>query len=101
MNKSDGERFSWLKKAMTSLPVLSFPYFKQPFVLETEPSVFAEGEVLVLRKEDGHVHPIQFTSRTMRVAERKYASCELEALAVLFGLGQSRLHLLSSKPFLL
>lgn len=78
--------FQVLKKARNSPPVLAFHDFKDRFVLETDPSAFAEGAVIFQRKEDGHLHPIEFVSRTVNAAKRKYAACEREALAVVFGL---------------
>ena len=48
-------------------------------------------------KEDRKVHPIQYASRTMTSAERKYSACERGALAVIFALKKFRVYLLSTQ----
>lgn len=45
--------FETLKKSLTSPPVLAFPDFDSPFVIETDASSVAMGAVLVENKEDG------------------------------------------------
>ena len=91
--------FEELKQKLTSPPVLSFPDFDQPFIVETDASNLSLGGVLAQKKEDGKIHPIQFASRTMTDAEKKYSTCEREALAVIFALKKFRVYLLSSTPF--
>ena len=93
--------FDTLKERLTSPPLLAFPDFDAPFVVETDASSVAIGAVLAQKKEDGKVHPIQYASRTMTAAERNYSACEREALAVIFALKKFRVYLLSSIPFTL
>lgn len=90
--------FSTLKNALTSAPLLAFPDFEAPFIVETDASATAVGAILA-QKQDGLVHPIQYASRTLNDAERNYSACEREALAVIFALRKFRIYLLSSQPF--
>ncbi len=91
--------FDTLKTRLTSPPVLTFPDFDEPFVVETDASSSAVGAVLAQRKEDGLVHPLQFASRSLNAAERNYAVCERVAAAVIFALKKFRVYLLADKPF--
>ena len=95
------EAFEKLKLKLTSPPVLAFPDFQRPFVVETDASSVAVGAVMAQRKEDRKVHPIQYASRPMTSAERKYSACEHEALAVIFALKKFRVYLLSTQRFVL
>ena len=90
-----------LKLNLTSSPVLAFPEFELPFVVETDASSVGVGAVMAQRKEDRKVHPIQYASRKMTSAERKYSACEREALAVIFALKTFRVYLLSTQRFTL
>lgn len=88
-----------MKEKLTTPPVLPYPNFGKPFVLETVPSLVAVGAVLVQKQGDGKVHPAQFASWTMNLAAKNYSTCERGALGVVFALRQFRVYLLSSKPF--
>ena len=68
------EAFEKRKVKLTSPPVSAFPYFEEPFVVETDVSSVAVRAVIVQRKEDRKVHPIQYASCTMASAERKYSA---------------------------
>ena len=91
--------FNDLKNRLVSPPILAMPNFSLPFVVETDASNVAVGAVLAQTQEDGKVHPVQYASRTMSAAERKYSACEREALAVVFALRKFRVYLLSDVPF--
>ena len=91
--------FESLKKKLTEPPVLAFPDFDSPFVVETDASNVSLGAVLAQKKSDGKIHPVQYASRTMTDAERNYSTSEREALAVIFALKKFRVYLLSSIPF--
>lgn len=91
--------FQDLKRKLTTPPLLAFPDFDLPFIVETDASCLSLGAVLAQKKEDDKIHPIQFASRTMTISEKKYATCEREALAVIFTLKKFRVYLLSSIPF--
>ena len=75
------EAFIELKKKLCSPPVLTYPEFNKSFVVETDASEYSVGAVLSQKDENGKLHPIQFSSRTMNQDERKYSVCETEAFA--------------------
>ena len=83
---------------MSSPRVLAYPDFEKPFVVETDASSVSVGAVLAPNKEDGKIHPIQYTGRTMNTSERKYYACEREALKFIFALKKCRVYLLASRP---
>ena len=92
------QAFDELRIKFTSPPVLAYPDFEKPFVVETDASSVSVGAVVVQKNEDGKIHPIQYNSRKMNKSERKYSACEREALAVIFALNKFRVYLLSSTP---
>ena len=53
-----------LKERISSAPVLVFPDFDKPFLLETDASKEGHGAVLSQKQEDGCYHPVAFGSRT-------------------------------------
>lgn len=57
-----------LKERFSTSPVLAFPEFYSPFIVETGASSDAVGAVLSQKRKEGKVNPIQFACRTMRVA---------------------------------
>ena len=78
--------FVTLKEKLTQAPVLSYPCFDKPFVLETDASTDGIGAVLAQEQDDGHVHPIAYASRALSPTESKYAITELETLAVVWAM---------------
>lgn len=82
--------FEELKRLLTTAPVLVFPEFTRPFILETDASLEGLGAVLAQKMEDGKVHPVSYASRTVQGAEKRYASTEMEALAVIWAVRHYR-----------
>ena len=76
--------FNRLKQLLTTAPILSYPQFgpDAQFILETDASLFGLGAVLAQKKEDGHVYPVAFASRTLNPQEKNYGITEMETLAV-------------------
>ena len=92
LNAKFGERwtdectkaFEKLKTGLQSPPVLGFPDFQRPFVLETDASFRGLGAVLSQDQPSGRV-VIAYASRSLRPAERNmenYSSMKLELLAL-------------------
>ena len=71
-----------LKGKVQSTPVLVFPDFDKPFLLETDASKEGLGAVLSQKQSDGRYHPIAFGSRFPTPSEKNYHSSKLEFLAL-------------------
>lgn len=104
-----GRQFSWtnecetafamLKSRLTSTPILAFPDFTKPFILDTDAS--QEGIGAVLSQEcDGKEAVIAYASRTLSKPERRYCVTRKELLAVVTFIHHFRPYLLG-RPFML
>ena len=78
------ETFDKLRKLLTSAPVLVYPEFRVPFILETDASIAGLGAVLAQKQADGLVQPIAYASRTLQDHEKRYRITELEGLGVVW-----------------
>ena len=67
-----------LKGKVQSAPVLVFPDFNKPFLLETDASKEGLGVVLSQKQSDGWYHPIAFGSHSLTPSEKNYHSSKLE-----------------------
>ena len=70
-----------LKDRLTTTPVLAYPDYSRPFILDTDASDFGIGAVLA-QHDDGHECVVAFASRTLSKSERRYCVTERELLAV-------------------
>ena len=104
-----GRAFSWslecdtafatLKSRLTSAPILVYPDYSKPFLLDTDAS--QEGIGAVLSQEyDGQERVVAYASRTLSKAERKYSVTRKELLAVVTFVHHFRPYLLG-RTFLL
>ena len=73
--------FQTLKDHLTKAPVLAYPDFDKPFVLDTDASDVAIGATLS-QIVDGEEHPIGYFSRTLTGPEKQYCVTRRELLAV-------------------
>ena len=79
------ESFDRLKDALTSSPILAYPNYDKPFILEMDTSLKGLGAVLLQEDDDGNFRIISYASHTLKPYERsmqKYNSAKLELLAL-------------------
>ena len=91
------QAFVQLKELLTSSPVLKFPDFGRPFILETDASGSGLGAVLAQEQPDGTVHPIAYASRSLQKHEKRYGITELEGLGVVWAVRHFRPYLYGQK----
>ena len=95
MKKSELTKFVWteecqegfdaLKHALTTAPVLAYPDYTQPFILETDASLKGLGAVLSQKGKDGEVCVIAYASQSLPPSERSmhdYSSTKIELMAL-------------------
>ena len=56
------QAFQSLKDALVTAPVLGYPDYTKPFMLETDASLKGLGAVLSQRSNDGEIWPIAYAS---------------------------------------
>ena len=76
------QAFDHLKAACLQAPILAFPNFGKPFLLETDASSKGLGAVLSQKQSDGRYHPIAYASCIMIETEQRYHSNKQEFLAL-------------------
>ena len=74
--------FAKLKLCLRSSPILSFPDFLLPFMLDTDACQCGIGAVLSQIHKDGTERVVAYASRAMSKSERKYSVTQQELLAV-------------------
>jgi len=78
-------------------PIIAYPRFDQPFILQLDASDVGLSAILVRKIiDDDHVtreHVIAYASRTLSAAERKYNATERECLAIIYGCNYYRPYL--------
>ena len=84
-NSASQNAFEELKSRLVSPPILAYPDFKLPFLLQTDASDTAIGAVLS-QVQEGTERVIAYWSRKLQKAERNYSTTEREALAVVASL---------------
>ena len=76
------EAFERLKATCLQAPILAFPDFNKPFLLETDASGRGLRAVLSQKQADGQYHPIAYASCVMNETEQRYHSNKQEFLAL-------------------
>ena len=95
MKKSDLPEFQWtsacqegfdqLKKALTEAPVLAYPDYSKPFILETDASLKGLGAVLSQKGDNNEIRVVAYASRSLRPSEtsmRDYSSAKIKLMAL-------------------
>ena len=89
--------FQALKQLLTTAPLLTYPKFDRPFMLETDASSDGLGAVLAQCQEDGLVRPVAYASRSLQQHKKNYGITELEGLAVVWAVKHFRHYLYGHK----
>ena len=76
------EAFDCLKASCLQAPILAFPDFDKPFLLETDASGKGLGTVLSQKQADGRYHSIAYASHVMNETEQRYHSNKQEFLTL-------------------
>ena len=79
--KEHEDAFQLFKTRLLQAPVLAFPNFRHPFLIDTDASETALGAVLS-QKIDGKERPIAFESRVLSKTGVNYATTQREALGI-------------------
>ena len=74
--------FDHLKAACLQVPILAFPDFDKPYLLEMDASGRGLGAVLSQKQADGQYHPITYASHVMNETEQRYHSNKQEFLTL-------------------
>lgn len=85
--------FETLKAKVTSPPVIAFPDFSKPFILQTDASDFAIGAVLMNHDK----RPVSFISRIMKPEETRYGITDKELLAIVWAVKKLENYLTGQK----
>ena len=83
--QSHQESFDRLKLVLISAPVLSYPNYDKPFLLEKDASLKSLGAVLSQEDNDGNMCVISYASCTLKLYEKSmqnYSSAKLELLTL-------------------
>jgi hypothetical protein len=75
------QAFDALRHAITMAPVLKTPQEDLPYLVETDASGVALGAVLS-QQHKGEWHPVDFHSRSLKLAEQNYPAHNSELLAI-------------------
>ena len=90
------QSFEELRARLVSSPVLVFPDYRKPFILDTDASDSGIGAVLSQVQDDGMERVVAYASRLLSKPERRYCVTRKELLAVVTFVQHFRSYLLGS-----
>ena len=85
--------FDSLKTALVSDSVVRYPRIDLPYKLYTDASDLCVGAILCQTHEDGVEYVVQYVSHQLSVTQRRWATIEKEAYAVVYALQKLRPYL--------
>ncbi len=92
--------FTQLKAALVSAPILAFPDYDLPYIVDTDASEVAVGGVLS-QVQEGHERVIAYASHTLNRAQRNYCVTLRELFAIKYCLTEKWHYYLVMKEFTL
>jgi hypothetical protein len=75
--------FEAIKEKLCNAPILAFPNFEYPFIIQTDASNLGISAILC-QEIEGKEKVILYLSRSLTESERKWNTRELEALAIVW-----------------
>ena len=90
------EAFTSLKKRLTQAPILAYPDYSKPFIVDTDASQVAMGAVLS-QVHDGAERVVVYYSKTFTPEQSNYCVTRKELLAIVKALKHFRPHLYGRK----
>ncbi|CAF1524285.1 unnamed protein product, partial [Adineta steineri] len=91
------QAFLYLRQLLIEAPVISYPHFEQPFILQVDASDVGLSAILAQKLPDAdgvqREHVIGYASRTLSPIERRYSPTERECLAIVYGCSHFRPYL--------
>lgn len=87
------EAFEEIRSRFLKAPLLIYPNFETPFIIATNASDTATGEILSQHGEDGHLHPCAYRSSKMTLAEQNYDIYDKELLSIVLAFQDWRVYL--------
>ena len=94
--KAQHKAFEKLKSELASERIMAFPQLNKPYILYTDACDYAIGAILCQEDETGCERPIQYLSAQLTTTQRKWATIEKEAFAVIYALKKLRPYLLGA-----
>ncbi|CAF1456573.1 unnamed protein product [Didymodactylos carnosus] len=91
------QAFELLKQRLISAPIVAYPNFDYPFLLQLDACDYGLGAVPA-QNIDGIEHVIAYASRTLQSCERKYSASERECLDSVWDAQHFRSYL-EGRPF--
>jgi ribonuclease HI len=83
--------FEELRKKFAHSTYLGQPDDSQDCIINTDASVKAKGAVLMQRDKDGRINIVSTALLILKPAERRYTTCKLELMAIVYALRKFRI----------